>query len=183
MKSALIAAAALMAALPAVAGGLVSTQRPETQTTGVIGVGSSAFAPGAAIPLKYSTWGQNISPPLKWTTVGAAKSYAILVDDPDGPDPQPVSHWAAWNIPAGVTVATEGAQLGVQGINSHRSLGYSGPHPPAADPPHHYHFQVLALDRMLNLPAGAERDALLAAAKGHVIAKGEVVGTFKAPRG
>jgi Raf kinase inhibitor-like YbhB/YbcL family protein len=182
VKFALIAAA-LLAAAPAMAGGLVSIQRPETKATGLIGVGASGFAPGAAIPMKYSAFGENVSPPLKWTTVDAAKSHAILVDDPDGPGPNPVSHWATWNIPAGVTVATEGAQLGVEGTNSHKSLGYTGPHPPAADPAHHYHFQVLALDRMLDVPAGADREAVLAAAKGHVIAKGEVVGTFKAPKG
>jgi Raf kinase inhibitor-like YbhB/YbcL family protein len=182
MKFAPIAAAAVLAAAPAMAGGLVSTQRPETQTTGVINVSSPAFASGAAIPVKYSAFGQSVSPPLKWSAVGAAKSYAILVDDPDGPAPQPVSHWAAWNIIPGATMAGEGAQLGVQGTNSHKSLGYTGPHPPASDPAHHYHFQVLALDEMLNVPAGADREAVLAAAKGHVIAKGEVVGTFKAPK-
>jgi Raf kinase inhibitor-like YbhB/YbcL family protein len=183
MKLAPIAAAVVLVAAPALAGGLVSMQRPETQTTGVIKVSSTAFAPGAAIPTKYSAFGQSLSPPLTWTAVKAAKSYAILVDDPDGSGPSPVSHWAAWNIPAGVTAATEGAQLGVQGTNSHKSLGYVGPHPPTADPAHHYHFQVLALDRMLDAPAGAEREAVLAAAKGHVIAKGEVIGTFKAPQG
>src|ERR1700753_3047373 len=99
----------------------------------------------------------------------------MRVDAPDGPGPEPVSHWVDWNIPASVTRLEEGQKLGVQGANSHKGLGYTGPHPPAADPAHHYHFQVLALDTTLDVPAGAERDAVLAAAKGHVIAKGEVV--------
>jgi Raf kinase inhibitor-like YbhB/YbcL family protein len=183
MRPALIAAAALLAATPALAGGIVSVQRPETETSGKLSVTSPAFSNGAAIPMKYSAFGQSISPPLSWSVAPKAKSYAILVDDPDGPGPEPVSHWAAWNIPANVTLAPEGSKSGVQGTNSHKTNGYTGPHPPAADPAHHYHFQVLALDQTINVPAGATRDEVLAAAKGHVVAKGELVGTFQAPRG
>jgi Raf kinase inhibitor-like YbhB/YbcL family protein len=183
MKSALIATALLIVGLPAQAAGLVSTQRPETQTAGKLSVTSSAFKDGAAIPVKYSAFGASVSPQLSWSLVPAAKSYAVLVDDPDGPSPQPVSHWAAWNIPANTTMLAEGSKSGMQGTNSHASVGYTGPHPPAADPAHHYHFQILALDRMLDVPAGAQRDAVLAAAKGHVIAKGEIVATFQAPKG
>jgi len=183
MKLAPIAAAALLAAAPALAGGLVSTQRPETATSGKLTVSSPAFKGGAAIPQAYSAFGQNASPPLSWSLSPAAKSYAILVDDPDGHGPSPVSHWVAWNVPPNMTMAAEGSKAGVQGTNSHKTVGYTGPHPPAGDPPHHYHFQVLALDRMLETPAGADREAVLAAAKGHVVAKGELIGTFRAPRG
>ena len=182
MKLALIAAAAALIATPVLAGGLVSIQRPETQTAGKLSVTSSAFKAGGAIPVKYSAFGQSVSPPLSWSAAPGAKSYAILADDPDGASPQPVSHWVAWNLPATMTAAPEGSKAGVQGTNSHKTSGYTGPHPPAADPPHHYHFQVLALDRMIDVPAGATRDAVLAAAKGHVVAKGEVVGTFQAPK-
>jgi phosphatidylethanolamine-binding protein (PEBP) family uncharacterized protein len=61
-------------------------------------------------------------------------------------------------------------------------VGYTGPHPPAKDPAHHYHFQVLALDTTLKIPAGSDRDAMLKAVKGHVIAKGETMATFQAPK-
>ncbi|HZZ67114.1 MAG TPA: YbhB/YbcL family Raf kinase inhibitor-like protein [Phenylobacterium sp.] len=182
MNVALLAAAAVLVATPVLAGGLVSVQRPETATTGKLSVTSSAFKGGQPIPVKYSAFGQSISPQLSWSLSTKAKSYAVLVDDPDGSGPQPVSHWVAWNIPADVTMLPEGSNTGVQGTNSHKGKGYVGPHPPAKDPPHHYHFQVLALDTMLNTPAGAERDAVLAAAKGHVVAKGEIVGTFQAPK-
>jgi len=182
MKLALIAAAAVLAASPALAAGQVSVQRPETATSGKLTVSSPAFAAGAPIPQKYSAFGQNVSPPLSWSLSPAAKSYAILADDPDGHGPAPVSHWVAWNIPPNMTLAAEGSQGGVQGTNSHKTVGYTGPHPPAGDPPHHYHFQVLALDRMVETPAGADREAFLAAAKGHVVAKGDLVGTFQAPR-
>ena len=104
------------------------------------------------------------------------------MDDPDGKGTSPVSHWVAWNIPPSMTMTAEGSTAGVQGTNSHGSVGYTGPHPPASDAAHHYHFQLLALDRMLTLPAGANREALLGAVKGHVLAKGELVGTFEAPK-
>jgi Raf kinase inhibitor-like YbhB/YbcL family protein len=184
MRHALIAvaaAAALAAAVPALASGLVSTQRPETATKGTLTVSTPAFRPGGPIPLKYTAFGQNVSPALSWSVAPAAKSYAILVDDPDAPGATPLSHWVAWNIPPNSTMASEGSKSGVQGTNTHNTVGYIGPHPPAGDPPHHFHFQVLALDRMLDVPAGAVREAVLAAAKGHVVAKGEVVGTFQAP--
>ena len=178
---ALTAAAALAAAVPALAGGLISIQRPETATKEALTVSTPSFRPGGPIPLKYSALGQNASPALSWSAAPAAKSYAILLDDPDAPAPTPLSHWVVWNIPPNTTMAPEGSKSGVQGNNGHNTVGYAGPRPPAGDPPHHYHFQVLALDRMLDVPAGAVRETVLAAAKGHVVAKGEVVGTFKAP--
>jgi phosphatidylethanolamine-binding protein (PEBP) family uncharacterized protein len=67
----------------------------------------------------------------------------------------------------------------LQGKTSRGSVGYFGPRPPVGDPPHHYHFQVLALDAELDVPPGSERDAVLAAAKGHVLAAGELVGTYQ----
>jgi Raf kinase inhibitor-like YbhB/YbcL family protein len=71
----------------------------------------------------------------------------------------------------------------LQGANSRGSVGYFGPKPPVGDPPHHYHFQLLGLDTVLDLKPGASRDEVLSAAKGHVIGIGETVGTYqqKAP--
>jgi phosphatidylethanolamine-binding protein (PEBP) family uncharacterized protein len=68
-----------------------------------------------------------------------------------------------------------------QGPNTSGSIGYRGPRPPAGDPPHHYHVEVFALDRKLDLPPGSDRDKVLAAAQGHALASGELVGTFKRP--
>ncbi|HLZ74148.1 YbhB/YbcL family Raf kinase inhibitor-like protein [Phenylobacterium sp.] len=183
MNIARIAAAAVFVATPALASGMVSFERPETQTDARLTVTSSAFKAVQPIPAQYSAFGQSISPQLSWSLSTKAKSYAVLVDDPDAPAAQPVSHWVVWNIPPDVTLLPEGSNTGVQGANSHKGRGYTGPHPPAGDPPHHYHFQVFALDRMIDLPAGATRDQWLAAARGHVVAKGELVGTFQAPKG
>jgi hypothetical protein len=69
-----------------------------------------------------------------------------------------------------------------QGSNSKSERGYFGPRPPAGDPPHPYHFQIFALDTTLDLPDGFNRHALLQAMRGHVLAEGELVGTFQAPQ-
>lgn len=100
----------------------------------------------------------------------------------------PFVHWLAWNIPAGVTQLPEGLQEqlrltepeGVlQGTTTRGAPGYYGPKPPVMDAPHRYHFQVFALDRTLELPPAADRDQLLAAMRGHVLAKGVLVGSFQ----
>jgi Raf kinase inhibitor-like YbhB/YbcL family protein len=95
---------------------------------------------------------------------------------------RPFVHWVAWNIPGDITDLPAGLreQQGlVQGKTSRGSVGYFGPRPPAGDPPHHYHFQVFALDAELDVPPGSDRDQLLRAMCGHVLAAGELVGTFQ----
>lgn len=69
----------------------------------------------------------------------------------------------------------------LRGANDRGYTGYFGPRPPEGDPPHHYHFQVFALDKPLDLPLGAGRDQLLSAMQGHVLVKGELVGTYRQP--
>jgi Raf kinase inhibitor-like YbhB/YbcL family protein len=69
----------------------------------------------------------------------------------------------------------------LQGVNSLGAIGYFGPRPPGGDPPHHYHFQLFALDTTLDLPAGVDRPTLVAAMSDHVLAKGDLVGTAQAP--
>jgi Raf kinase inhibitor-like YbhB/YbcL family protein len=119
--------------------------------------------------------------------VPGAKSYAVIAEDPDSRPVKPFVHWLAWNIPANVTTLPEGLQEqprltepeGVlQGRNTRGSTGYYGPRPPVGDPAHGYHFQVFALDTLLGVPFGADRDTLLAAMQGHVLAKGALVGRY-----
>lgn len=161
----------------------------EMPTATAITVSSSAFSNNGVIPLKYSAYGDDISPALKWSGAPAGtKSFALMVEDPDAMNPKPFVHWLAANIPADVTeiaealqktevaAALKGAQ---QGANHTSKTGWYGPRPPAGDPPHRYHFQVFALDKVLTLPTGFNRQALLAAMKGHVLAKGMVIGTFQ----
>jgi Raf kinase inhibitor-like YbhB/YbcL family protein len=166
---------------------------PETAAKASLSVSSTAFGQGEAIPQLYSSYDQNASPPLSWTGVPqGVRSYAILAEDPDASiTPLPVVHWIVWNIPAAISQLREGLQsvdrledpMGLrQGPNSAAgSVGYKGLRPPQGDPPHHYHFEIFALDQMLDLGAGADRQALVKAMRGHVLAKGELVGVFKRP--
>jgi Raf kinase inhibitor-like YbhB/YbcL family protein len=166
----------------------LAKERPETDTKASLKVSSIAFSNGQPIPEKHSEYADGVSPALEWDAVPGAVSYAIVMEDPDSNPIKPFVHWVAWNIPAAVTSLPEGLQEqlrlmepeGVlQGRNSSGTHGYFGPKPPPGDPAHHYHVQVLALDSMIDLPPTAERDAFLAAAAGHVIAKGEVVGLYQ----
>ena len=100
---------------------------------------------------------------------------------------KPFTHWLAWNIPEHVQELREAlptapllknpAEIS-QGRNTRGSTGYYGPKPPEGDPPHRYHFQVFALDKMLDLKPATSREELLKAMNGHVLAAGELVPTF-----
>ena len=141
-------------------------------------VGSPTISGG--IPLRHSEYDAGVSPEISWTGLAEAKSYALILEDPDAKTVRPFVHWLAWNIPGSTTRLPEGIEEGVlQGKTSRGSVGYFGPRPPPGDPPHHYHFQVFALDTELDVPAGAERDEVLEAMSGHVLAAGELVGTFQ----
>lgn len=150
-------------------------------------VSSPTIRPNAAIPLAYSAYGDDASPPLAWTgTPNGTKVFAIIIDDPDAPT-KPFTHWIVYNLPPDLNMLREGLPptpvlqypKGVlQGRNSRGSIGYTGMKPPPGDPPHHYHIQVFALDRALDLKPGATREEVLDAMKGRVLAEGELVGTF-----
>lgn len=109
------------------------------------------------------------------------------MEDPDATSPLPFVHWIAVipasvnALPADVPMSDRPAPIreGSQGSNSRSTVGYFGPRPPAGQPPHHYHFQVFALDFVPRVPgSGYNRHALLKAIEGHVLASGEIVGTF-----
>jgi Raf kinase inhibitor-like YbhB/YbcL family protein len=167
----------------------LAIERAELRTHRVLTVSSALFRPGEAIPRKYSAYADNISPPIRWTAVAGANSYMLLVEDPDAKaaSSKPMLHWIVWDIPTHLQSLPEGLKNpppGLkQGRNGHGDVRYMGMKPPAGDPPHHYHFEVFALDRLLGVAPGSGRDAVIAAAIHHVIAKGELVGTFeqKAP--
>ncbi|MGJ9420158.1 YbhB/YbcL family Raf kinase inhibitor-like protein [Massilia sp. CMS3.1] len=165
----------------------LANKRAETQSSGVVSVSSPSFRHNGMMDQKYSEYADGVSPALSWKAVPNAKSYAIVMEDPDAKPVTPFVHWLAWNIPATVTSLPDGVQEqprltdpdGVlQGRNTRGSMGYYGPKPPVGEPAHHYHFQVYALDTMLEVPFGSDRDTLLKAMQGHVIGKGEVVGKY-----
>ena len=152
-----------------------------------LAVSSSAFAQNADIPAKYTCEGQDVSPPLSWSGApSTAKSFAVIVDDPDAPDPAAPKmtyvHWVLYDVPASVTSLDEnvakqlpsGAQ---QGMNDGKRSGYGGPCPPIGR--HRYFFKVYALDTTLGDIGSPTKAKLESAMKGHVVAHGELVGTYQ----
>lgn len=149
-------------------------------------VTSPAFEDGGAIPPRFAAEQDNVSPPLSWWGAPKAAPYfAILVEDPDAPGEAPFLHWSLVNLPwtnaglaQGLSSSAEVPKAAVEGSNSAGSEGWYGMKPPREDPPHRYHFQIFALDEKLDLEPGASREEVLEAIDGHVIAAGELVGTY-----
>jgi Raf kinase inhibitor-like YbhB/YbcL family protein len=114
----------------------------------------------------------------------------LIVDDPDAPIAEPWVHWVIYKIPGSATGLKEGIPRqeklddpkgALQGKNTWPSgnLGYRGPAPPRGHGVHHYHFKLYALDAELDLKPGLDKKALLAAMAGHILAQGELIGTFQ----
>ncbi|MEA3009078.1 MAG: hypothetical protein QOJ91_770 [Sphingomonadales bacterium] len=161
----------------------LSLAQAETRSSASFPVASPAFAANAAIPLRHSAYGDGVAPALSWSNLPAGtRSLALAMEDPDASSARPFVHWLAWNIDPPAAGLAEGRLPpgAAEGRNSRGSIGYFGPRPHGSKP-HHYHFQLFALDRPLTLPAGATRAQLLAAMKGHVLAKGDLVGLFAQP--
>jgi len=150
-------------------------------TTASLAVRSSSFPPGGPIPRKYTKEGEDVSPALEWTGApSGAKAFAVIMDDPDAPLPNPFVHWVAYGIAADTHALPEAAKTGfVAGKNHFGALGYGGPMPPPGSGPHHYHFKVYALDAGIDAAPGKSKGELLHAMEGHVLATGEVVGTYE----
>ena len=149
---------------------------------------SPAFSQGEAIPRRYSQEGENISPELHWDAAPeGTQELVLLCEDPDAPFPEPFLHWMAFGIPAQVAELPAGvpampkAGFGMmrQGKNSAKTDGYTGPMPPVGHGVHHYHFQLFALDRKLAFGPAPNREELAQAMAGHVLAQGELVGTYE----
>jgi len=149
-----------------------------------LAVSTAAFSPGGAIPKSYACDGADRSPEVSWSPAPAGvQSFVVIADDPDAPRGT-FTHWLVWNVPAqsrGLPkdvpkdeTLRDGAR---QGRNDFWHIGYDGPCPPPGKP-HRYFFRLFALDAKLDLGAGANRDALDRAKKGHVLARGEVMGTY-----
>jgi len=149
---------------------------------------STAFAPGGAIPRKHTCDGADLSPPLAWSGVPAtAKTLLLIVDDPDAPDPAAPKttwvHWVLYNIPAGSSGLPEGVTprdlpAGTrEGLNDWKRTGYGGPCPPIGR--HRYVHKLYALDMIVAQVGKATKAELEAALAGHVVAKAELVGTYR----
>ncbi len=143
---------------------------------------SPGFQNGGDIPRKYTCDGGDVSPALAWDGAPAgAKAFALIVDDPDAPGGTWV-HWVLYDLPGNAKELPEGIAAETQprgakqGVNDFRKSGYGGPCPPGGT--HRYYFKLYALDAPTELKAGATKQQLLAAIKGHVLAEAELVGKY-----
>jgi Raf kinase inhibitor-like YbhB/YbcL family protein len=163
-------------------------QLPITNPPMTFNLSSSAFAPTSSMPTKYTCEGANISPPLAWSGAPAnAKSFALIVEDPDAPDPakptRVVSHWVAYNIPASATSLSENASNkgmpagSAQGSNEGNKQVYMGPCPPIGR--HRYFFKLFALDTVLSGLSNPKKADLEKAIQGHVVSNAELIGTYQ----
>lgn len=149
-----------------------------------IDVSSHAFKHGERIPAIYTCDGRDISPSLSWCGApGEVKSYALIMDDPDAPGGT-FTHWVVYDMSYKLAVLPENIPKGdkflhgLQGKTSFDRAGYGGPCPPAGKP-HRYFFKMYALDvATLGLPEGAPRQDVEKAMQGHILAKGEIIGTY-----
>lgn len=145
---------------------------------------TDAFAPGAEIPKQYTCEGSDTSPALTWDPPQGVQSFALIVDDPDAPVGT-FTHWVIYGIPAqshglpeGVPKSEQLPDGSRQGQNGFRRIGYNGPCPPPGKP-HRYFFRLWALDTRLAIEPAATRQQLETAMKDHVLAKAELMGTYK----
>jgi len=162
-----------------------STQTATPEADMSLELKSDAFVNGQSISAKYSCIGKNISPALTWNDPPAGtQSFALIADDPDAPVGTWV-HWVLFNIPADERSLPEDLPVTGKNVdpnaiyfgkNSSGNTRYDGPCPPSGT--HRYYFKLYALDSLVDLLPGATKEELLKAMQGHILAQGELMGTF-----
>lgn len=149
-------------------------------------VTSTAFADGKSIPARFTCEGADVSPELSWRGVPAeAESLALIVEDPDAPDPKAPktiwTHWVVYDLPTSTIGLAEGVDALPQGTregkNDWKQTGYRGPCPPIGR--HRYFFKLFALDTRLGDLEEPTRPQLLQAMTEHVLATGMLMGTYQ----
>jgi hypothetical protein len=148
---------------------------------------SSSFPPGGDIPARFTCEGDDVSPPLEWSGAPAGtKTFALIVDDPDAPDPKAPKmtwvHWVVYNLPPATTRLAEGAShrppAGArEGKNDWKRTGYGGPCPPIGR--HRYFHKLYALDTELPDLREPTKAQLETAMRGHILAQAELIGTYQ----
>ena len=152
---------------------------------------SPAFQNTESLPVQFTGDGAEASPPLEWRDAPSeTKAFALVVDDPDAPDPaaprRTFVHWVVADIPATITSLTEGASRhdmpegSHEGKNDADGIGYTGPHPPKGR--HRYFFKLYALDAPVGLREGLTKAQLLNAIEDHVLDTAELMGTYARDR-
>ena len=156
---------------------------------------SPGWPDGDPIPVKFTQAGEQVSPEMKWTNVPKGTvSFLVHMHDPDvarNKTTEDQAHWVVWNIPGTATGLPENVAKGADlpdGSHQISASGpqYRGPGAPASGPPHHYTFEVYALDTKLDVTATADafetRTAVMKAAQGHILGKAVYVGLFRRPQ-
>lgn len=149
---------------------------------------SPAFAPNGSIPSKYTCEGSDLSPPLEWSAApGGTKSFALIMDDPDAPDPAKPQrvyvHWVVYNLPASTTKLPENAAKSalpsgtMQGSNDWGKQTYGGPCPPIGR--HRYFFKLYALDTELKGLNNPNKGQLEKAMQAHIVGNAQLIGTYQ----
>ena len=145
---------------------------------------SPAFQEGKDIPSRFTCDGEDLSPALQWSDPPeGTESFALIMDDPDAPVGT-WDHWIVFDLPASARGLPDGVpggeslpDGGTHGKNSWGRTEYGGPCPPGGT--HRYFFKLYALDTRLGLDPGAGKKSLLAALEGHVLAQGQLMGTYR----
>jgi Raf kinase inhibitor-like YbhB/YbcL family protein len=146
------------------------------EEVGTLTISSPAFKEGADIPAKYTCQGENINPEIDILGIPKeAKTLALIMEDPDAPHGT-FDHWLLWNMNP-IDKIAENSLPGIPGTNSSGEVKYKGPCPPSGS--HRYYFKVYALDTVLPLAEGERKEELTRQMKGHIVAKGELMGRYK----
>ena len=149
---------------------------------------SPAFSHGGEIPRIYTCEGRDVSPPLSWSGApDGTKSFALVVDDPDAPDPRAPRmtwvHWVLYDLPSTIRKLPEGVMLDAlptgtkEGQNDWKRTGYGGPCPPIGR--HRYFHKLYALHTVLTDLRTPTKSQLEQAMEGHVLARAELIGTYQ----
>jgi Raf kinase inhibitor-like YbhB/YbcL family protein len=148
---------------------------------------STAFADGAEIPVEYTCNGQSKSPPLNWSELPVGTASLVLILEDQNAPVKNFTHWVIFNLPPDSSGLQEAvprdstlADGAVQGKNSAGGIGYMTPCPPKG-PEHHYVFNLYALDKPLDLVAGATKDEVRQAIEGHILGQAVLVGIYQNP--
>lgn len=145
-----------------------------------------AFGTGQEIPSRYTCEGVDDSPEVRWSGAPAnTKSFALIVDDPDAPDPRAPKmvwvHWVLYDLPpatAALPEKTKKAPAGAyDGLNDWKKTGWNGPCPPIGR--HRYFFKLYALDTLLGDRGHITKAQLEAAMSGHILEQAETMGTYQ----
>jgi len=149
-------------------------------------ISSPVFTDGGEIPASFTCEGRDLSPELLFEGVPeGTRSLALIVDDPDAPDPAaPKMTWVHWvlfdlppdtsKLPEGVTALPGGTR---EGLNDWKRTGYGGPCPPIGR--HRYFFKLYALDAKLPHLEQPTKAKLLQAMEGHILADAQIIGTYR----